>query len=432
MESPSFKNTGSGAQNSLELATKWGNTVEEIRRLPGFEGFLRPKSFGKLALAACEGPVVILNVNTSQCDALVLVPDDTEDNQVSIINIPLTRFSYEKSRKLSEKLTSLLVTAGVRGQGDARKSGRGHSGGSGEATFSNILRILWLDVVQPVIDALAYQVSPLETRLPPLSVHFRQASSGDLPRIWWCATGSLAFLPIHAAGIYDTEGGEKLSDYVVSSYTPTLTAILEQSEPVPWDNFQMVTVAQSSTPYATPIPGTEDEIKRVRNLAGGINVVSLTNEDATVQRVLDEMRNANWIHLACHGQQCTGDPMKSGLLLHDRILELSEIVKSTLPKAEFAFLSACQTATGDERIADESVHLAAGMFMAGYRSVIATMWSIQDSHAPRVAEDVYRRILAGGRPNGKDAAHALHDAVKRLRESGAGFMSWVPFIHIGR
>jgi CHAT domain-containing protein len=238
-------------------------------------------------------------------------------------------------------------------------------------------------------------------------------------------------LPIHAAGIYGTEG-EKLSDYVVSSYTPTLTAILELSEPVVRDDFQMLTVAQPSTPYATPIPKTEDEIKLVQNLAGGVSVISLTNEDATVERVLEGMKNTNWIHLACHGQQCTGDPMKSGLLLHDKILELSEIVKTTLPNADFAFLSACQTATGDERIADESVHLAAGMFMAGYRRVIGTMWSINDSDAPKIAEDVYRRILKDGRPNGKETAHALHDAVGRLRDSGARFMSWVPFIHIGR
>jgi len=72
------------------------------------------------------------------------------------------------------------------------------------------------------------------------------------------------------------------------------------------------------------------------------------------------------------------------------------------------------------------------MFMAGYRSVIATMWSINDNDAPGIARDVYQRILKDGQPNRKEAAHALHDAVKRLRESGVAFVSWVPFIHIGR
>jgi CHAT domain-containing protein len=219
---------------------------------------------------------------------------------------------------------------------------------------------------------------------------------------------------------------------VVSSYTPTLTAILDLSEPTVRDDFKILTVAQPSTPYATPIPKTEEEIKRVQTIAGDDRIVSLTNEEATVERVLHGMRDTDWVHLACHGRQCTGDPMKSGLLLHDKILELSVIVKQALPRAELAFLSACQTATGDERIADESVHLAAGMFLAGYRGVIATMWSIKDSDAPKIAEDVYRRILKDRRPNRKEAAYALHDAVKRLRESGASFMSWVPFIHIGR
>ena len=219
---------------------------------------------------------------------------------------------------------------------------------------------------------------------------------------------------------------------MISSYTPTLTAILDPSTPKVENNFTILTVAQPSTPNAAPIPKTEDEVKLVQKLASSVKKVNLIDEEATVGRVLQAMRDADWIHMACHGKQETGEPMKSGLLLHDKILELSEIVRHALPRADFAFLSACQTAVGDERIADESVHLAAGMFMAGYRGVIATMWSIRDQDAPQVAEDVYKRILKDGKPNRKEAAHALHDAVKRLRDSGAGFMAWVPFIHLGR
>ncbi|KAJ6529941.1 hypothetical protein DFH09DRAFT_934658, partial [Mycena vulgaris] len=42
-------------------------------------------------------------------------------------------------------------------------------------------------------------------------------------------------------------------------------------------------------------------------------------------------------------------------------------------------LSACQTARGAKGLQEESVHLAAGMLLAGYRGVIATMWSIMDT-----------------------------------------------------
>ena len=240
-------------------------------------------------------------------------------------------------------------------------------------------------------------------------------------------------MPIHAAGLYDTqEIGEKASDYVVSSYTPTLSAILEPSGSTVQGNFQVLAVAQASAPGAPSIPMTEDEVRLVHRLTAGAQRVNLMRENATVTRVQKEMIESNWIHLACHGQQSLDDPMKSGFLLHDRILKLSEIVKMTLPKAEFAFLSACQTAMGDEKIAEESAHLAAGMIFSGCHGVIATMWSIRDEDGPSIAEDIYTRIFKDGKPNRKEAAYALHEAVKRLRESGAPYTAWVPFIHIGR
>jgi CHAT domain-containing protein len=233
--------------------------------------------------------------------------------------------------------------------------------------------------------------------------------------------------------LYDTqEIGEKISDYVVSSYTPTLTAILELSEPAVQEDFQVLMVAQASAPGAPPIPKTEDEVQIVHRLTAGSRRMSLMREDATVGRVREGMMESHWIHLACHGHQNPDDPMESGFLLHDKILKLSEIVKMSLPKADFTFLSACQTAMGDEKVAEESVHLAAGMLLSGCRGVIATTWSIRDNDAPKIAEDVYSRIFEGGKPNRKEATYALHEAVKRLRESGSQCISWVPFIHIGR
>ena len=260
-----------------------------------------------------------------------------------------------------------------------------------------------------------------------------QAESERPPRIWWCATGLLAFLPIHAAGLYDTqEIGEKVSDFVVSSYAPTLNSILESSDPVVRDDFQVLTVAQALAPGAQPIFKTEAEVKIVQELTASARALNLKREDATVQRVRDGMMESHWVHLACHGQQNSDDPMNSGFLLHDDKLKLSEIVKMSLPKADFAFLSACQTATGDEKVAEESVHLAAGMLLSGCRGVIATTWSIRDDDGPKIAQEVYSRMFKDGKPNRKEAAYALHEAVKLLRESGADFVSWVPFIHIGR
>jgi CHAT domain-containing protein len=114
-------------------------------------------------------------------------------------------------------------------------------------------------------------------------------------------------------------------------------------------------------------------------------------------------------------------------------LELSTIIIKSFPHADFAFLSACQTATGDETLPEEAVHLAAGLMLAGYHSIIATMWSIQDKDAPVITGHVYNELFSNTEPDSSGAALALHHAVKLLRQQvgDSAFLSWVPFIHLG-
>jgi CHAT domain-containing protein len=82
------------------------------------------------------------------------------------------------------------------------------------------------------------------------------------------------------------------------------------------------------------------------------------------------------IHLACHASQNVTDPLESSIYLYDGLLKLSEIMKKNLKNSDFAFLSACQTSKGNEKLLEEVVHLTSGMLAAGYWSVVGTMWSI--------------------------------------------------------
>ncbi|KAJ7269233.1 CHAT domain-containing protein [Mycena rebaudengoi] len=160
----------------------------------------------------------------------------------------------------------------------------------------------------------------------------------------------------------------------------------------------------------------------------------LDEEKATINKVKKGMRNSRWVHFACHGVQ-SASPTESALLLAGSSrLTLSNIIGLSLPNADLAFLSACQTATGSQELQDESVHLTAGMLLAGYRGVIGTMWSIMDNDAPQVASDLYAHLLETSPADPTRAAQALHLAVQRLREQpGAekAFLRWVPFIHFG-
>jgi len=211
-----------------------------------------------------------------------------------------------------------------------------------------------------------------------------------------------------------------------------LTALLDAQRTTTLHNFQLLAIAQPSTPGQSALPHTEQELIQIRKRAGNLPVITLEGQDATVERVVQGMKECGWIHLACHGTQNTTHPTKSALLLQDGgRLELSEIIKTPLPNAEFAFMSACQTATGDKDLSEEAVHLAAGMLLAGYKGIIATMWSIKDKDAPLVADEVYASLLEDGQPDHTRAARALHQAVRHLREQNAPFASWVPFIHVG-
>jgi len=276
-------------------------------------------------------------------------------------------------------------------------------------------------------------------------IQIPESPDTKLPRIWWCPTGPLAFLPIHAAGIYK-EGkgipGQYLSEFAVSSYIPTVNASTFVKNDCHDAPDKLLMVSQPNTPGIAKIPFARDEVEKIKEVLGvrGIPSCTLDDENATVDRVLESMEKFSCIHLACHASQHAATPLKSSIHLHDGPLELSEIMKKNLRNAEFGFLSACQTSKGDTKLPEEVVHLASGMLAAGYRSVVGTMWSVFDEHGPELAEHFYDKFLEdttneGPKIDGRRAAQALHDATRRLREKVSGsansFLAWVPYIHIG-
>ncbi|KAJ7921909.1 CHAT domain-containing protein, partial [Mycena leptocephala] len=132
----------------------------------------------------------------------------------------------------------------------------------------------------------------------------------------------------------------------------------------------LLTVAQPFTDGQSDVPGTLQEIKHIQQNTGGkYHIQQLVGNAATVTRVEKGMRECSWVHLACHGVHNVSHPTESALLLASSSqLTLSNIIRLSIPHADLAFLSACQTATGNKEL-QESVHLAAGMLSAGYRSV---------------------------------------------------------------
>ncbi|KAJ7210130.1 CHAT domain-containing protein [Mycena pura] len=413
------KSLQSIAQQAHENAQKRVVLLNKIRELEGFQHFLLPKTMSELSPAAQKGPVIFLNVGKTSCDALLLLPG------LNVLHEPLPEFTPMHVETLTKSFNRLVP---YMGRGDIeRLHGQREGGSQGlEDDFAHILSELWLRLVKPILDGLAITTP----------------QNDNLPRIWWCPTGPLTSLPIHAAGLYGNADtfGSKLSDFAISSYTPSLAALIQGFRPMasslsPHDH-QLLAVAQPFAIGQNRLPGTLEEINRIQQCAKDkLPVLPLIGDEATIARVEEGMKKSTWVHFACHGVQNVHTPTESALLLAGSSqLTLSRIIQLNLPHANFAFLSACQSATGDRKLQEESVHLAAGMLLAGYRGVIATMWSIMDNDAPQVASDVYEHLFRTSPPDSTRAAEALHFATRNYREGPGGnksFFHWVPFIHVG-
>jgi CHAT domain-containing protein len=194
--------------------------------------------------------------------------------------------------------------------------------------------------------------------------------------LWWYTTGPFSFLPIHAAGIYDNENSERVSDYAVSSYTPILHVLLTPVSPATV-TFQMLAIIQPETPGYIPLPFTHNELLKIAEHVSEKHLVKLgiLKAPATLENVISHLLTASIVHIACHGEQDTENPLESALILDGgQRLNVSQIMKQKMPNASLAFLSACQTAMGDETLSDEAIHLAASLLFAGFHGVVATMW----------------------------------------------------------
>ena len=198
--------------------------------------------------------------------------------------------------------------------------------------------------------------------------------------------GEFSFMPLHAAGIYnDSPSDICISDYFVSSYTPSLGALVDARRRPPPKEAKVLAAIQPNPGQVgwSPLPAVKEEMKEIVSLVPEENLVFLDNSEepdfegvhTTVENVLEKLPEASVLHLACHGTQDVKDPLGSGFILDSgRRLTIEELMKHRLPNAHTAILSACHTASNDTQQPDESLNLASALLFLGFRSILATKW----------------------------------------------------------
>jgi hypothetical protein len=148
-----------------------------------------------------------------------------------------------------------------------------------------------------------------------------------------------------------------------------------------------------------------------REVATTLKAKSLLGAQATKAEVTARLSDATVVHLATHAYFNAGSPLDSGVLLaNGDVLTAREVMNQRL-HTDLLVLSACQTGMAGSLGGDELTGLAQAFLQAGARSLIVSLWSVDDSSTATLMRAFYSAYRGGA-----DKAQALSQAMTHVRE----------------
>jgi CHAT domain-containing protein len=361
------------------------------------------------------------NVDTPSYVAFVLHPDS---NQIRVFNLGEARSLDELVRR-------------VRAAADAEA----HSGGLGSMRNERRYRDVALAVRQRIWDPLKKEI-------------------GDARLVLVVADGSLNLIPF--AGMPDGSG------YLVD-HGPVIHTLSSERDLVPSDQEQRKTgllaigspsfaMAESKLPSSPlrggtpsceefskiefqPLPGTALEVTDIESTWRRWNASEpsqlVTGDDATLKAFLEDSAHSRVLHVATHAflldKSCgSGNPLlHSGLVFAGgghgataSILTAQQIASLDLGGVDWAVLSACNTGNGELRNGGGVVGLQRAFRVAGARSVIMTLWPVDDDVARRFMHELYAERLGRHATTADAVWNASRTLLNDRRASGQSTHPW--------
>ena len=232
------------------------------------------------------------------------------------------------------------------------------------------------------------------------------------------------------------EKGEFLAEKFRIRYTPSLTTLkLIQDSPADYHSETGVLIVGdpdvSSVKYQgrqisfSRLPFANREAQMIGDL---LNVHPLTGTEATKQTILHRIHSVGLIHIAAHGDADRGNIAlaPSNREKDDLLLTMSDISKVQL-RAKLVVLSCCHSGKGHIK-AEGVVGIARAFLGSGARSVLASLWAVDDEATMQFVKQFYEHLV-----DGKSASESLHETVKWLRGNPkySEVRKWAPFMLIG-
>jgi CHAT domain-containing protein len=228
--------------------------------------------------------------------------------------------------------------------------------------------------------------------------------------------GILHYLPFHA--LHDGKGF--LLDSYTVSYAPSAAvyALCYLQSGKQGNGSLILGVPDAQAPLI------QQEVEAVHHtLPGSELFLGETANHDLLFRMAPERR---LIHIATHGNFRPDNPMFSGIRLSDGYLYLYEFYHMQLC-AELVALSGCATGLNVVAAGDELLGLIRGALYAGARSLMLSLWDVNDRSTAEFMTLFYGRL-----GQSKNNAAALAEATKELREQYPHPYYWAPFVLVGK
>ncbi|MBC8757324.1 CHAT domain-containing protein [Kordia sp. YSTF-M3] len=206
-------------------------------------------------------------------------------------------------------------------------------------------------------------------------------------RITIIADGLLQYIPFEALrtpnNAYFIENTEIHYNYSLSSAaqsqqnnTPISKAFIAIA-PTKFKNDQFGALATS-----------KEELEKLTNI---FNANHFQYEEATKELFTEAYGNYKIVHLSTHGGINNTVPW---MAFYDEKITLDELY-FTKNKSELVVLSACKTSDGELKKGEGVMSLARGFFNAGAKSVVSSLWDINEKASNDIIQEFYKNIAAG-------------------------------------
>jgi len=228
--------------------------------------------------------------------------------------------------------------------------------------------------------------------------------------------GILHYLPFHA--LFD--GNCYLADYFTVSYAPSagIFALCQRKPSIASGTPLVIGVPDARAPFI------QNEAESVaRALANSELVLGAEPGEAALRK---KGAGSRLIHIATHGQYRPDNPLFSGIRLGKTYLNLYDLYQLQL-NADLVTLSGCATGMNVVAAGDELLGLVRGLLHAGARSLLLTLWDVQDRTTADFMALFYRHLAST-----TDIAVALQNSMAELRDSHAHPYYWAPFVLVGK